>query len=267
MTFSALVAPYGHTKCIISEPGNGRFAATYDLVAGTTAIVSGGTASAQSFITPYPGGWWLLEFSGVMPSGLFGLLLAGYPNSGATIGPYGAVYAGDNANGILVQGIQLEDGSRASSRVLTLGSATTRTADLYSRALAASEWGGAAGTFAARWSGVPFGYFATAAQDFESYVYLGADECGIMVSGSDEAYFAGPGSTAGRAAMAWRAGDAALSLSGAAVTTAAPGGFPSPTTLYIGGNSVGGLQPNCVINAIKAWATRMPDSFLREVVP
>lgn len=103
-----------YSRFAIQEIAGGRFGASFDLSAQTTASL-GGAGFVSSSITNVGDGWFrcVVVWSGVASTG-YAVTAIGYP-AGATVTNAGASYAGDGTSGILIWGAQLETGSTATA--------------------------------------------------------------------------------------------------------------------------------------------------------
>ena len=113
-TLSVYAKAAEYSRLALQEIGGGRFGATFDLSAQTTASM-GGAGFVSSSITAVGDGWFRCSvvWSGVAAAG-YALTAVGYP-VGATMSPAGSAYAGDGTSGILIWGAQLETGSTATA--------------------------------------------------------------------------------------------------------------------------------------------------------
>lgn len=110
-SFYAKAAEY--SLVYAADHGNGSFAAYFDLTAVTATAAYGANRSAG--ITDVGNGWYRcwVKFTGGGLSAS-GISLIGYP-VGATLGPFGAQYAGDGTSGIYLWGAQLEQRSQVTA--------------------------------------------------------------------------------------------------------------------------------------------------------
>jgi hypothetical protein len=95
-------------------------------------VASGGTGYVSSKMTPHRNGWYRCQMTANIPSGVNrGWGFAGVPDSGATYAITGATYngQGNSSDGIYAIGLQVEEGTTASSYIPTTTAALTRLAD------------------------------------------------------------------------------------------------------------------------------------------
>jgi hypothetical protein len=108
-----LVKAGAYTKAFIADGANGRAAAAFDLATGATIATTAGAGYISHSITPHELGNGLYWCELVLTSGAvdtFAPGIIGYPNSGATLGQYGAQYTGDGVSGIELYAAQLQQG-------------------------------------------------------------------------------------------------------------------------------------------------------------
>lgn len=131
-TFVTFTAGTTYTFSIVARSGSGRYLqltsataaigvtqATFDLQTGTVANVSGG----QAYVTALPGGNFLCEFSVVATgSGTYAGMIVVLSDGTSVRRP---VYTGTGKT-IIVSAPQIELGARATARIVTAGSAVTR---------------------------------------------------------------------------------------------------------------------------------------------
>lgn len=112
-TASVYAKAAGYSLFAIQEIGGGRFGASFNLVAQTTASL-GGAGFVSSSITSVGNGWFRCSvvWTGLAASNA--ITFVGYP-AGASINAAGATYAGDGTSGVLIWGAQLELGSTATT--------------------------------------------------------------------------------------------------------------------------------------------------------
>jgi hypothetical protein len=101
--FYAKAAEY--SNLCLSEIYGGRFGATFDLVAQTSASL-GGAGFVSSSITPVGGGWYRCVVSATGGASGWALAVTGYP-VGATVSAGGCAYAGDGTSGLYLWGADL----------------------------------------------------------------------------------------------------------------------------------------------------------------
>lgn len=116
--FSVYAKASEYSRLALQEIGSGRFGASFDLSAQTTASL-GGAGFVSSSITNVGNGWFLCSvvWDGVGGSGA-ALTTIGYP-AGATISAAGTSYAGDGTSGIFIWGAQLVEGTTAQTYLPT----------------------------------------------------------------------------------------------------------------------------------------------------
>jgi hypothetical protein len=112
VSFYAKAAEY--SLFAVQEIISGRFGASFDLSAQTTATL-GGAGFLSSSITSVGDGWFrcAVVWNGVASTG-YAITAIGYP-AGATVSAAGAAYAGNGTSGIFIWGAQLELGSTATA--------------------------------------------------------------------------------------------------------------------------------------------------------
>jgi hypothetical protein len=112
ISFYAKAAEY--SLFAVQEIGGGRFGASFNLTAQTTASL-GGSGFVSSSITSVGNGWFrcTVVWNGVASTG-YAVTAIGYP-AGASVSAAGTSYAGDGTSGILIWGAQLETGSTATA--------------------------------------------------------------------------------------------------------------------------------------------------------
>lgn len=111
-SFYAKAGEYSNLS--IGDQSNARFAATFNLSNGTLINTYGGTSNAS--ITNVGNDIYRIALTASTTSITnITLLITGYPNSGATLSAYGAVFSGDSNSGIYVWGAQLEVGTTLTS--------------------------------------------------------------------------------------------------------------------------------------------------------
>ena len=126
-TFSVYTKPAGCTKVSVSNVGVANFQCSFDLVALTTASIGTGFVSAS--VTDAGNGWRRCVVTFTAPSATY-LGICGYPDSGVSLGIFGATFAGNATDGIYAYGAQCELGSFATSYIPSVTAPTTRNADV-----------------------------------------------------------------------------------------------------------------------------------------
>ncbi|WP_428247208.1 phage head spike fiber domain-containing protein [Ferrovibrio sp.] len=252
--------------------GNG-VRALFDPGAGSVSGVTGtgsGTGATGS-IAPIGAGWYRCRISGT-------------PNSGGGATVRGLVrlvngggadnYAGDNASGVYLWGLQLEAGAIPTSYIATAGSQVTRAADLLTVATSAFAYNQAEGTLLVRFDApatavVPAVLYADnnnfAAFDITSpYKARGV----VTAGGSGVATLADGVFAAGvqtAAALAYKLNDFALSVNGATPVTDGAGAVPSAASaLHIGAFN-GASIINGHIRHIAYFPRRLVNAELQDI--
>ncbi len=125
ISFYAKAAEY--TKVCVSDSSNGRFSCSFDLVAGTAGVPLGTSTGKVATITSDKDGWYRCSLTQtVAVSGAPGMFLVGYPDTGATLGVYGAQYTGDSVSGAYFWGAQVEQRDSATVYVPTTSEPVSR---------------------------------------------------------------------------------------------------------------------------------------------
>jgi hypothetical protein len=106
---SVYVKAAEYTKFTISEIGNGRFGASFNLVAETSTSL-GGLNYVSSLITNEGNGWYKCSIVATGSAVGWAVGFMGYPD-GATPSSSGVSYAGNGVSGIFIWGAQLVEGS------------------------------------------------------------------------------------------------------------------------------------------------------------
>jgi hypothetical protein len=106
---SVYVKAAEYTKFTISEIGNGRFGASFDLVAETSTSL-GGLNYVSSLITNVGNGWYKCSIVATGSAVGWAVGFMGYPD-GATPSTSGVSYAGNGVSGVFIWGAQLVEGS------------------------------------------------------------------------------------------------------------------------------------------------------------
>ena len=127
-TYSVYAKAAGYTKVALMEIGTGRFGATFDLVAVTSASL-GGAGYVSSNIADAGGGWYRCWVTFTSAASSYACAVVGYP-TGTAVGPAGLSYAGNGVDGIVVWGAQVELGSAPTAYQRVTAAAETNVAPL-----------------------------------------------------------------------------------------------------------------------------------------
>jgi hypothetical protein len=127
-TLSIYVKASGYSLVYLSDVGNGTYSCSYNLSAVTATPNTGctGTITAVTGAT----GWYritLTTTTTISTNSRF--TITGYP-AGATLGVFGASFAGDGTSGIVIYGSQAEFGSTANTYIPTTTTAVYGTPSL-----------------------------------------------------------------------------------------------------------------------------------------
>jgi hypothetical protein len=106
---SVYVKAAEYTKFTISEIGNGRFGASFDLVAETSTSL-GGLSYVSSLITNEGNSWYKCSIVATGSAVGWAVGFMGYPD-GATPSTSGVSYAGNGVSGVFIWGAQLVESS------------------------------------------------------------------------------------------------------------------------------------------------------------
>jgi hypothetical protein len=106
---SVYVKAAEYTKFTISDIGNGRFGASFDLVAETSTSL-GGFNYVSSLITNEGNGWYKCSIVATGSAVGWAVGFMGYPD-GATPSTSGVSYAGNGVSGVFIWGAQLVESS------------------------------------------------------------------------------------------------------------------------------------------------------------
>ena len=128
-TLSVYVKASGYNLVYLSDVGNGVYACSYNLSTLAVTPFTGctGTITAVTGAT----GWFritLTTTATISTNSRF--TITGYPTVGATLGQFGASFAGDGTSGIVIYGAQAEFGSTANTYIPTTTTAVYGTPTL-----------------------------------------------------------------------------------------------------------------------------------------
>lgn len=270
-TISVFAKAAERTKVGIYRGAN-SVGACFDLVAGTVAAVD---AKFDALIQPLPGGWYrcaLTIKTGTGQTGSYYIAVdLGYQSS----------YAGDGASGVYLWGAQDEVGKFPTSYIPTTSAPVTRSAEVVSIAAGNfSPWfNPAEGTLlvaasrraldATRSSHLVNISDGTTANSFILHVDslakrsfsvdAGASSSCALLSGDEVA------STPWRAAAAYRTGDFALSINGAAVVTDSSGPLPPVNQMWLGNRADGARAYNGHLSRVAYYPRRIANADLQEL--
>ena len=114
-TMSVYAKAAEFSRLYFSDLANGRVAASFDLVALSSTNPANSPGYLSSSVSDVGGGWRRCVVTFSAGSSTISLAFAGYPDTGATLGLYGANYIGDGTSGIYIWGAQLEQRSQVTA--------------------------------------------------------------------------------------------------------------------------------------------------------
>ena len=288
ITVSIWAKARNYTHLFFGDLVSGRSAVRFNLSTGATDNNLGvGFVSAKT--TAFPNGWWRCEMVvNVTASTSYGWSFVGVP-SGATLGVYGAQYAGTGnaADGIYCYGFSVEAGSGASSYIPTGASQVTRAVDtaIIAAGTNFSSWytGGTTGTFVSNWYGSASSTTARSViatsdvDDQHLHMYQTASALTLRLAdfGALATVTTANNLTANaltKGAFSYAGTATSLCLNGGTVATNTLGFSVAPTFLSIGGPSTTGttitdtsVMLNNSIRTLKYYPTRLTDAQIKDI--
>ena len=267
-TFSVYAKAAEYDLLAIQEIGGGRFGATFDLTAKTTASL-GGAGFVSSSITDVGGGWCRCSvvWNGVSAVG-YALTAIGYP-LGATLTAAGSSYAGDGTSGLYLWGAQLEAGSFPTSYVPTVASQVTRLADQVSILTSAFAYNAAAGTWVATFdiaSGYTTNYRVIDSGSAYRWLYGPSNVNTLSTFNGSVALgttIASPVGSALTGAVGYDATGRSITAEGDAVSTDANVYGTASTVLHLGSNAGTANYLNGHIKRLTYFPTRRSNADLQ----
>jgi hypothetical protein len=215
---------------------------TFDLVAGTVASTSAGTAS----ITAVGNGWYRCVVIGTATTTGTNTLFFQLSNTSASAD---VSYTGDGTSGIFIWGAQLEAGAFATSYIPTVASTVTRSADVATINTLSPFFNATEGTMFAQFDSAASGTNTIAAFDDntanENYRLrnVGTDPKFTVTDGGVDQCDINGGTIAANTvynfAAAYKANDFAACIAGGTVQTDTSGTLPTVDRLRIGTSQAG----------------------------
>ncbi|MGT2507923.1 phage head spike fiber domain-containing protein [Cupriavidus basilensis] len=245
----AIVKAAGYMRCTIYATATASFGASFDLTAKTSAdynLAGGGVVKGRGVID-LGGGYLLIWVGGQAPwAAAPNVVFRLRDNSGAD------TFAGDGTSGIVFSGSQVEAGICPTSLVPTTSAQATRTADsaaitdLSKIAFNAGEGTLYADVITPQVSSTANGMVAlhdgTISNRMVAYFTSGAVRVLASIGGASQSFLVGAAPAPGavcKLAFAYRPGDFAASMNGAAAVPWALSGVPPVSALRLGGTNAG----------------------------